>query len=61
MVLGPMMETSFRQSMVISQGDVLIFFQRSFSTVLLILVAATLIAFSILGVKRKREKTNKGS
>lgn len=58
MVLGPMMETSFRQSMVISQGDVLIFFQRSFSTVLLILVAVTLIVFSFLGVKRRRREPN---
>lgn len=58
MVLGPMMETSFRQSMVISQGDARIFFQRSFSTVLLILVAVTLIAFSFLGVKRRRRESN---
>ena len=29
MVLGPMMETSFRQSLTIAQGDLLIFFQTA--------------------------------
>ena len=58
MVLGPMMETSFRQSMVISQGNVLIFFQRPFSMVLLILVTVAMMVFSFLGVKRKRTESS---
>jgi putative tricarboxylic transport membrane protein len=55
MVLGPMMETSFRQSLTIAQGDVLIFFQRPFSAVLMILVGITLLVSLFLSAKGKRE------
>ena len=55
MVLGPMMETSFRQSMVISQGEVTIFFQRPYSAILLALGALTLILFSLFRLRRKVE------
>ena len=54
MVLGPMMETSFRQSMTISQGAPAIFFQRPFSAVLLILVFLVLLSVFFLKVVRKR-------
>lgn len=54
MVLGNMMETSFRQSMAISGGDLLIFFQRPFSATLMILfVIALLISLLFSGKKKK--------
>jgi putative tricarboxylic transport membrane protein len=53
MVLGPMMETSFRQSLTIAQGDLLIFFQRPFSAILMVLVIVTLIVSLILSAKGK--------
>jgi putative tricarboxylic transport membrane protein len=50
LVLGPMMENSFRQSMAIGRGNPAIFFQRPFSAVLLILVAiVVLISLIFLG------------
>ena len=49
------METSFRQSLTIAQGDVLIFFQRPFSAVLMILVGITLLVSLFLSAKGKRE------
>ncbi len=53
MVLGPMMETSFRQSMAIGQGDFAIFFQRPFSAILLISVVVVLLVSFLLSMKRK--------
>jgi len=53
MVLGPMMETSFRQSMAIGQGNPAIFFQRTFSTVLLISVFIVLLISFLLSLKRR--------
>jgi putative tricarboxylic transport membrane protein len=55
MVLGPMMEVSFRQSLTIAQGDVFIFFQRPFSAVLMILVGITLLVSLFLSAKGKLE------
>jgi len=45
-VLGPILETSFRQSLLMSRGDVLIFVQRPISIVFL-LIAGILIATQI--------------
>ena len=56
MVLGPMVETSFCQSMAISQGNIAIFFQRPISAGLLILVIMILLICSFLGMKKKKEK-----
>ena len=53
MVLGPMMETSFRQSMAISQGSLAIFFQRPFSAVLMVLVGIVFLATMVLSMRRK--------
>jgi len=61
MVLGPMMETNFRQSMVIAQGDVAIFFDRPISAVLLILIFLVLICLLVLKVVRKRGFVVKGA
>lgn len=53
MVLGPMMEVAFRQSLL--YGDALIFFKRPISAVLLILGLLLLVSpiFSKIGQKRK--------
>jgi putative tricarboxylic transport membrane protein len=56
MVLGPMMETSLRQSLTIAQGNVLIFFQRPFSAVLMILVGITLLASLVMSIKGKDKR-----
>jgi putative tricarboxylic transport membrane protein len=54
MILGPMLETSFRQSMTISQGNPAIFFQRPFSAILLILVAIILILSLFFSTRRRK-------
>jgi len=55
MVLGPMMETSFRQSMGIGQGNPAIFFERTFSAVLMGSVIILLVVTSFLAVRKKRK------
>jgi putative tricarboxylic transport membrane protein len=59
MVLGPMLETSFRQSMAIGHGSPIIFLQRSFCAVLLFMTLVIIIvsAFS-LAVKKKIQETD---
>ncbi len=56
MVLGPMMETSFRQSLTISQGEMAIFIERPFSAVLLLAVALTLVISLALNMTGKRKE-----
>jgi putative tricarboxylic transport membrane protein len=53
MVLGPMMETSFRQSMGIGRGDPAIFFQRTFSAILLASVGVVLVISIVFSMKRR--------
>lgn len=55
MVLGPMMETSFRQSMAIAEGNPAIFFQRPFSAILLVSIILILSFLFLLSAKRKKE------
>jgi putative tricarboxylic transport membrane protein len=55
MVLGPMMETSFRQSMGIGRGDPAIFFQRTFSAILLASVGIVLAISIVFSMKRRRK------
>lgn len=43
LVLGPMLETSFRQSLIMARGDALIFVQRPLSAMFLVLAALLLI------------------
>lgn len=52
LVLGPMMENSFRQSLTISQGEIAIFVQRPFSAVLLLFVALTMIILFLVWMRR---------
>ena len=54
MILGPMMETSFYQSMGISQGDPTIFFRRPISAALLTLLFVLLALLCILKAVQKR-------
>jgi putative tricarboxylic transport membrane protein len=51
LVLGPMMESALRQSMVISEGNIGVFFSRPISATFLILAA--LIFFSPLFLKKR--------
>ena len=55
MVLGPMMETNFRQSMKISGGDPTIFFNRPYSAFFLLLIIVMLLITLFLKRKKKRE------
>jgi putative tricarboxylic transport membrane protein len=59
MILGPMMETSFCQSMGISLGDPMIFFKRPISAVLLSLVFLLLASLGILKAVQKRAATGR--
>jgi putative tricarboxylic transport membrane protein len=61
MVLGPMMETSFRQSLGIGRGNLTIFFQRTFSAVLLISVGIVFLISFYLSIKRKRKPLEEGT
>ena len=55
MILGPMMETNFRQSLTISRGDPAIFYQRPFSAFFLFIVIAILIASLLLKGKNRKK------
>jgi putative tricarboxylic transport membrane protein len=56
LVLGPLMESSIRQSLLISRGSFAIFFSRPVSAVLMVLTLTvlTLSLVSIFGAKRKK-------
>ena len=63
LILGPMAEQNLRRSLIISHGDLLIFFQRPISVVLIVVAALTMIS-SYLRIKKameQEEKTNTGS
>jgi putative tricarboxylic transport membrane protein len=53
-VLGPMMETSLRKSLILSRGDFSIFFVRPLSAVFLILALLILVTPMIPGIGKKR-------
>jgi putative tricarboxylic transport membrane protein len=59
MVLGPMMETSLRQSMTISMGDPAVFFKRPISAGLLILVFVMVVYPPLLKTLRKGRSMDK--
>ncbi|HWW47032.1 MAG TPA: tripartite tricarboxylate transporter permease [Xanthobacteraceae bacterium] len=59
-VLGPMMEENFRRSMILSRGDPLVFFQRPFSLVLIVLSVILLVLVALPSLKRKREEVFQG-
>jgi putative tricarboxylic transport membrane protein len=61
MVLGPMMETSFRQSLGIGRGSLAIFFQRTFSSILLISVGIVFVVSLYFSIKKKGKAFREGS
>jgi putative tricarboxylic transport membrane protein len=52
MVLGKMIETSFRKSLILSEGSASIFFERPV-TIALFVIAMVSIAFQIYRAKKK--------
>jgi putative tricarboxylic transport membrane protein len=54
LVLGPLMETSLRQSMALSIGNPVIFVQRPISAALLVLIAVALILPFVVAIRRRR-------
>ncbi len=54
-VLGPMLENNLRKSLILSQGDLLIFVQRPISAVCLLLALALLIGPLLPSLRKKRE------
>lgn len=60
LVLGPMMETSLRQSLLISRGSFSIFFSRPISGVLIVLGLAFLITPLIPILREKRQRAFAG-
>lgn len=55
-VLGPMAEVSFRQSLIGSQGDATVFFTRPISLICLILTAILLVLPIIMNRRRRRRQ-----
>jgi putative tricarboxylic transport membrane protein len=56
LVLGPIMEVSLRQSLLISQGSFTIFFSRPASAVLMFLSLTCLVTSFIPTFKTRKEK-----
>jgi putative tricarboxylic transport membrane protein len=56
LVLGPIMETSLRQSLIISRGSFAIFFSRPVAAVLIVLAFVFLLTSLLPALKIKRAK-----
>jgi len=59
LVLGPMMEESLRRSLLMSQGSLLIFFQRPISALIILTAFFMLVSSLIPGFRKKKEKIEK--
>ena len=57
MVLSPIIEKSFRRSLVLSEGDYAIFFERVYSQVILLFIVATISYAIWKTIKTARAKT----
>ncbi len=55
-VLGPLAEKSFRQTMIGEQGNVLVFFERPLSAIFMVLAVALFVYPLYLGRKRKKQR-----
>jgi putative tricarboxylic transport membrane protein len=55
-ILGPLLETNFRQSLIISDGRLSIFFERPISAVTLIVAALLFISSGFSGYRKMKEK-----
>ncbi|MGH7887181.1 MAG: tripartite tricarboxylate transporter permease, partial [Candidatus Binatia bacterium] len=60
LVLGPIMETSLRQSLIISRGSFAIFYNRPVAAILLLLSVTFLLTSIVPAFKRKRQKLAAG-
>jgi TctA family transporter len=56
LVLGPMLEESFRRAMVLSDGDWSVFVTRPISLGFLLLAAALLLTMTLPSIRRGREE-----
>lgn len=56
MLLGPMLETNFRGSLIIGDGNLLVFFQRPISAVVLIIAILLLLSPIFSGYRKARKK-----
>lgn len=56
MVLGPMMESYLRRSMLLSRGDPMIFLERPLSAILLLAAFLALVGVLLPAVRRKRDE-----
>jgi TctA family transporter len=54
-ILGPMLEENLRRAMIMSEGDVSVFFTGPISAVLLALAAMMLVAVCVPSVAKRRE------
>jgi len=54
-VLGPLLEQHLRRALIISHGDLTVFFTRPISLVLLVVAALALILAIVPSIRRKRE------
>ena len=54
-VLGPLLENNFRKSLLLSQGDFMVFVERPISLACLVLAALALLAAILPGLASKRE------
>ncbi|OGP54251.1 MAG: hypothetical protein A2162_08945 [Deltaproteobacteria bacterium RBG_13_52_11b] len=54
-ILGPIFEMSFRQSLIYSYGDLLLFFKRPISAAFMVL-ALLVIASNLIGIKKRLER-----
>ena len=58
-VLGTMLEEALRRSLLMSQGNPLIFFQRPISAIILLFAILMLVSPLIPSLRKKREKIEK--
>ncbi len=61
LVLGPMLEKSLRQSLLMSAGDAMTFVERPISLTMIVLSAVLLISSGMPALKRKREELTQAS
>ncbi|MFZ5633531.1 MAG: tripartite tricarboxylate transporter permease [Bacillota bacterium] len=61
LILGPMAEKGFRQSLVLSNGNMVeYFFNRPISVILIILIVLTLVGPFLMEKRRKRKPASAG-
>jgi putative tricarboxylic transport membrane protein len=60
-VLGPLMEDSFRQTLIISKGSFTIFYERTVTLACLIIAASILVTSGLSFFKKTRQKIDEGT